>query len=455
MIATDILEALWKRKGFIAFCVAIALLICFVYLTAGQTHTVSVYIKYMESEASNGVASNGSKLDPYEITDTYVVGKTLAQLGMPDANVSDFAQRIKVIPVISAAEQQKYASWLEEFSDYEETEADKATPVYFLIEFRTGEGAQFGRDFLNALIHQYRSFYAEEYAGFCEVALVPESVVLNQDYYYSVEMIQSQIEGIQSYLANITAGDTDYRSPLTGYSLDDLIDAYDRLIEMRIAPTMQYILDTGVSKEIQGLTAQLQQSAGDAQLESQEKAVKARTQKELMELYAEKNKEYVSEVIESEDYENQVYGDVERDKAYQRVMTTYDQMILDYVEYAAKSDDLLIDKAYILKHLEKFGNNTGIENAPVEEIQEIYDQYVYLTNITEETLDGYNEFRSGRVILQASGIRAAENVPELLYFTVSFLLAFCLGCGLIVVCELKKWNDEHVQNKAAASERIL
>ena len=455
MIAMDILQALWKRKGIIAFFVAVALLACFAYLSVSQSYTVSVYIKYMEGNAANGVASNGTKLDPYEITDTYVVAKTLAQLGMPNANASAFAQRIKVIPVISAAEQQKYDSWLDEFSDYEKTEEEKATPVYYRIEFRTGEGAQFGRDFLNALIHQYRSFYAEQYGGYYEVALLPESTVLNQDYYSSVKMLQNQINVTRSYLGNITAADIDYRSPVTGYSLDDLTDAHDRLIEMEVAPVMQYILDTGVSKDLSTLMAGLEQSANAAQLESEEKTVKAQTQKELMELYAEKNKEYVSEVIESEDYENQVYGDVERDKAYQRVMTTYDQMILDYVEYAAKSDDLLIDKAYILKHLEKFGNNTGIENAPVEEIQEIYDQYVYLTNITEETLDGYNEFRSGRVILQASGIRAAENVPELLYFTVSFLLAFCLGCGLIVVCELKKWNDEHVQNKAAASERIL
>lgn len=455
MIATDILEALWKRKGVIAFLVAVALLACFAYLTLSQTHTVSVYIKYTEGNVENGVTSNGSKLDPYEIKDTYVVGKTLAQLGMPDANATSFAQRIQVVPIISAAEQQKYASWLDGFSDYEKTEEEKATPVYYRIEFRSDDGAQFGRDFLNALIHQYRSFYTEEYAGLYEIALVPESVILNQDYYSAVEMLQVQIEGIQSYLVNITAGDTDYRSPVNGYSLDDLSDAYGRLIEMRIAPVMQYILDTGASKNILSLMAQLQQGADEALLESQEKAVKADTQKELMELYAEKNKEYVSTVFESEDYENQVYGDVERDKAYQRVMTTYDQMILDYVEFAAKRDDLLIDKAYISAKLDKFGNATGVADAPVEDIKDIYDQYAYLTAITEETLDGYNAYRGGRVILQASGIRVVENVPELLYYTVSFILAFCLGCGLIVVWELKKWNDEHGKKEAAASDRVL
>ena len=242
---------------------------------------------------------------------------------------------------------------------------------------------------------------------------------------------------------------------MTGYSLGDLIDAYDRLIEMEIAPTMQYILDTGVSKDILTLRAILQQNADDAQRESDEKAVKALTQKDLRALYAEKNKEYVSTVIETEDHENQVYGDVERDKAYLREMTTYDQMILDYVEYAAKSDDLLIDKAYLMEHLKKFEAGNGAGDAPAGQIREIYEQYARLTAITGETLDGYNEYKSGRVILQASGARVRANVPELMYYTVSFILAFCLGCGLIVVDELRKWNDEHVKEQAAASDRVL
>lgn len=455
MIATDILIALWKRKDIIALFVAIALLVCNAYLFVGQDHTASVYIKYMEGNAANGVATNGSKLDPYEITDPYVVSRVLARLGKENANVNAFAQRIKVIPVNSAAEQEKYASWLDEFSDYEKTEENKATPVYYRIEFESKEGVQFAKDFLNVLIQQYRSYYTERYSGLCEVAMIPENLVLNADYHTAVELLKGQMENIVSYLGNIAAGDTDYRSPVTGYSMNDLIDAYNLVIETKVAPTMQYILNTGVSKDVATLVAGLQQSADKAQRDSDENAEKAATQEELMLLYAEKNKEYVAEVIEYEDYENQVYGDVERDKAYLRIMTTYDQMMLDYVSYAVKSGDLLIDKAYINENLEKFGSSNGTGRAPVAEIAEIYEQYAALTQITEETLDGYNAFKSGRVILQASGIRVTENLPELLFYTVSFILAFCLGCGLILIDELRKLNVDHGEKQATASDRVL
>ena len=455
MIATDIFAALWKRKGIIALLIAVALLVCHSCLFLGQTHKAAVYIKFMEERAVDGVAANGTDLDPYEITEPYIVSKALAQMGMADKNASAVAQRIKVTPVVSSAEQEKYASWIDQFSNYEHTEEKKATAVYYRVEFESKEGAQFAQAFLSALIQQYRSYYTERYAGFCEVALVPETVVLNSDYYYSVDLLQSQIEDVMSYLSNIAGGDIDYRSPETGYSLQDLIDAYDLLLETGIAPVTQYILDTGVSKDLPTLVAGLQQSSAEAQRESDEQAEKANTQKQMMLLYAEKNKEYVSAVISPDDYDTQVYGDVERDKAYVRDLTTYDQLMLDYVEYARKSGDLLIDKAYLEEDLAKFGKAVSDGSVPIEKISRIYDQYAWLTEITEKTLEGYNAFKSGRVILQVCGVRTTETLPELLYYAVSGIFAFCLGCGLIVTYELKKSRVNHEAEQETSFDRVF
>ena len=443
MIATEIFTSFWKQKKVIALFVAIALLVCHACILIGQTHTATVYIKFLEQNALEGTATNGTKLNPYEITDSYIVSKALNQLGMKEKNVNAIAQRINVTPMISSAEQEKYASWINEFSDYEKTEDKKSTPIYYKIEFESKEGYQFAQTFLSALIEQYRNYYTERYSGYCEVALVPESVALNSDYFYSVELLQKQVEETMSYLSNNASKGVDYRSPKTGYSLSDLADAYYSLLEMKIAPITQYILDTGVSKDASTLVAGLQQSAAAAQRESDENATKADTQKQMMLLYAEKNKEYVSSVISPEDYNNQIYGDMERDRTYLRNLTTYDQFMNDYVDYAVKSGDLLIDKAYINKNLLRFGNSTSSGISPTEEIAEIYEQYALLMNITDQTLDDYNAYRSGRVILQVCSIQTEETLPELLYYTVSGIFALCLACGFIVINELKKSRTKY------------
>lgn len=455
MISTDIFAALWTRKNIIALFVAVALLVCHVFLCVGQTHTATVYIKFMEENAVDGVSTNGAKLDPYEISDPYVVSKALKQMGQEQKNASSIAQRIKVTPVISSAEQEKYASWIDQFSDYENTEEERSTPIYYRIDFKSKEGVEFAQSFISALIQQYRNYYTERYSGFSEVALVPESVVLNSDCFYSVDLLYKQINDNITALNNIASTDIDYRSPKTGYSLIDLIDAYNLLIETGIAPVMQYILDTGVSTDASTLMAALQQSSDMAQKESDENAEKASTQKQMMLLYAEKNKEYVSTVISPDDYDTQVRGDVERDKAYIRNFTTYDQLMLDYVRYAAKSGDLLIDKACISENLKKFGKAASTDNVPLEEISNIYEQYVLLTNITEQTLEGYNAYKSGRVILQVCGIRTAETMPELLYYAISGILALCVGCGLIVSSEIKKSRESHETKQETSSDRVL
>ena len=443
MIATDIFAALWKRKQMIALFVAVAVLLCHVYLSVGQSYRAAVYIKYLEESAADGITTDGSILDPYEISEPFIVGKALEQMGASKANVNAVAQRIRVTPVNSNAEQLKYASWLDEFSNYENTEEEKATPVYYRVEFSSAEGISFSRDFLTALIRQYRSFYTERYAGYCEVAVIPESTVSKADYFHAVDLLQTQIENTRAYLTGIVESDFDYRSAVTGYSLQDLIDAYDLLIETDIAPVTQYILDNGISKDVLTLAADLRQSADAAQHGSEENAAKAETQKEMMLLYAEKNHEYVSDIISAEDHDNQIYGDVERDKDYVRDFSTYDQMMFDYVNFATQSRDLLIDKAYINASLECFSGGASAHSAPVDEIAEIYDQYAYLMDVTAKTLDGYNAFKAGKVVMQVSGIRITEALPDMLYYTLSGILAVCLGCGLIVVDEVKKSLVRH------------
>ena len=53
-----------------------------------------------------------------------------------------------------------------------------------------------------------------------------------------------------------------------------------------------------------------------------------------MELYAEKNFDYMWEVMGGDENSTQVWHDTERDNRYSPLKTTYDQMMLDYVDYA-------------------------------------------------------------------------------------------------------------------------
>jgi len=438
MTVTDIQNILLKYKRPLALFVAIVVLLCHFYLGIAQSHTATVYIKYLGENAENGQTPNGSVLKPYEITDSYVVGEALKQLGINDIKASTLAQKITVTPVLSTAEEEKYASWIDQFSSYEETEDDKLNPVFYCIQFESENGIQFARDFLGALVQQYRIHYAQKYVGQRMVVAETESAILNADYFIAAQRLQERMEHNMDYMESIVDGDINYRSPSTGYSISDLIDAHDFLLETRLAPVNRYILDLGISKDTDTLIASLRHSIDNAQLDSEKNAQKADTQEELMALYAEKNYEYMWEVVDGDEDNSQVRHDAERDERYNAVKTTYDQMVLDYVGYATTSRDLLIDKAYNESYLSQFTTVSATSDALDEDMDEIYAEYQQLHDLTTRTLEDYNNYMASQHLMQVSGVQVEETLPDLLFYAVSGILSVGLGVVCVLFLELKR-----------------
>ena len=438
MSVTDIQNSLLKYKRYLALFVAVVMLLCHAYLETAQTHTATVYIKYVGENAENGKAADGSVLKPYEITDSYVVGEALKQLGINDVRASSLAQSITVTPVLSTAEQEKYASWIDQFSSYEETEDNKLNPIYYCVRFKTDEGEAFAQDFLGALVQQYRMHYAKKYVGQFIVVAETESAILNADYFVAAQRLQTRLETNINYLKTIVNGDKNYRSPNTGYSINDLMDAHAFLLETKLAPTNRYILDLGISKDADTLIASLNNSIDNSQLSSDKNAQKAGTQEELMTLYAEKNYEYMWEVIDGDPDNSQVRNDAERDHHYSTVKTTYDQMVLDYVDYATASRDLLIDKIYYQSYLSQFTVASATNEALDQTVADIYKEYQQLHNLTVRTLEDYNAHRAAQHIMQVSGIQVEETLPDLLFYAVSGILSVGLGVACVLILELRR-----------------
>ena len=438
MSVTDIQKSLLKYKRYLALLVAIVVLLCHVYLEFAQTHTATVYIKYVGENAENGNAADGSVLKPYEITDSYVVGEALKQLGINDVRASSLAQNITVTPVLSTAEQEKYASWIDQFSSYEENEDNKLNPIYYCIQFKSEEGASFAQDFLGALVQQYRIHYAQKYVGQYIVVAETESAILNADYFVAAQRLQERMETNIDYLKTIANGDKNYRSPSTGYSINDLMDAHAFLLETKLAPTNRYILDLGISKDADTLIAFLNNSIDNAQLNSDKNAQKADTQEELMVLYAEKNYDYMWEVIDGDQDNSQVRNDAERDNRYNTVKTTYDQMVSDYVDYATASRDLLIDKAYYQTYRSQFTVKSATSEVLDKNVAEIYKEYQQLHKLTVRTLEDYNAHLSARHIMQVSGVQVEETLPDLLFYAVSGILSIGIGVVCVLFLELKR-----------------
>ena len=183
MSVSELQIYLLKYKKFLAIFVALSIFLCAIFINVSQSYTAEIYIKYLGDKAEDGLTENGKKLNPYEISDAFVVKKALENIGAESASYNTIRKSISVSPVILSSEEAKYASYIDNFSDYDNTEENKTQPVHFSVKFTSKQSDEFARKFLKALIEEYRIYYVEKYAYSEDMTLISEDAVMQYDYF--------------------------------------------------------------------------------------------------------------------------------------------------------------------------------------------------------------------------------------------------------------------------------
>ena len=440
MLISELGSCIFRYKKYLAAFLALALLLCCGYVNMRQSYTAEVYIKYLGEQAKDGLAADGCALNPYEITNGLVIKNTLVELGMEDVSQESIRKNITVTPIVTTAEEEKYASWIESFDNYDEdSEAGKEYPVHYSIKFRTELGSEFAARFLAELVEQYRGFYVENHAYSSDIIGLAGIATMEYDYFDTAEMIEKKISDNVRYLSNVADSDTDYRSPVNGYSVTDLMMEFKALYECELASISRDIIEKGLSKNPDVLVNSLKNRADLSLLQSNENSAKAESHKTLLKVYSEKNKEYTWGYGSANDESSQVREDIERDYMYKRDETTYDNMMLEYTSYAASSRDQLIDKAYYEECIKYFNKKEPSTNPEVEaKLEAVCERYNDLHHLTEETLADYNFYKSARYITTLSGVSSHETMGEMIYYAATVILVLGLGVLIILFNELKK-----------------
>ena len=152
MSVSEFNSCLIKYGKKLAVLVAFAILLCGILINSRQSYTAEICIKYLGENAEKGLTPNKKQLNPYEIANSLVVKKTLNQLGLKSSNHDCVRKDITVTPIILTSEEEKHASWIENFSDYDEDDSQREYPVYYSVKFKTERSMDFARDFLHTLV---------------------------------------------------------------------------------------------------------------------------------------------------------------------------------------------------------------------------------------------------------------------------------------------------------------
>ena len=314
------------------------------------------------------------------------------------------------------------------------------------MKYTTTKGNDYAKQVLSAVISQYRLYYVENYTYSYDITMLSGEAAMQYDYYETAELLKKKTDSNIEYLTNIASSDTDYHSPETGYSLLDLAVEYKSLAEQDLSVAQRMIIESGITRDPYYLKNTLQNKIKSLSDDAELYQKKSDTQKELMKVYSDKNKQYLWDRNtqgsgESESESSQVRGDVERDDYYSQNKSVYDNLVLDYVKYRTNALNSEIDRQLYENDAGSFSSealNSALQPELEKKLKTACDRFNDLYLLTKDTIDDYNAYKSAKSIACISGVVSHKTVSTVFYYGVSLVIAIMLGlliCGAAVYIE--------------------
>lgn len=449
MSINELVKSLLKCRRLFLFLIAASILLSTLGLEMKRTNTAEIVIKYICDSAENGLTENGQQINPYEINSPLVVKNAVAQLGLNATNIDIICRNITIAPIIPTHEQEKYASWIQQFSDYEKNEEEKKNTVYYSVTYTTGEGKDYAKRMLSAIISQYRLYYVQNYTYSSDITNLPGEAAMQYDYYDSVDMLRGKINSNVKYLTSIAESDSNYRSPKTGYSLLDLATEYKSLAEQQLSVAERMIVENGITKNAWYLRNTIQKKITDAKYDSDLYNKKAETQKGLMTVYSDKNKQYLWDNSNKNDEQESESAQVRENvqTQYSQEKSVYDNLVLDYVNFRTDALNMDIDRQRYQEDIDSFPggfSNTELKNELETILTDTCDSYNSLYTLTKTTINDYNMYKSAKSIKCISGVVAHKTASSIFYYAVAVVLAGMIGIVIsILLVFMKKEKSDN------------
>lgn len=434
-MSKTILKLLYYIKKFlfiiILFCI-IALIGIYMILNSKQHYTATVILEYTNSDATRGYAPDGSKIDPTEIVSSKNITNVIDNLHL-SVSTDYLRNRINIEEIIPDDEKEKKEAAIQNGEDYE------YFPTEYEISFSvdSSKSKEFASDVLNSLLSEYFIYYSETHINKESIPANVETLIKsNYDYLETVEVLNNSVSNTINYLSIQSENFPDYRSSKTGYSFKDLYNIYSNISTENIPNLFSYIFQNKVTKDYEILIQKYKNRINENNLSKQTKETELTELKSLIDSYAEKSKEQIQYQNNKNEDDNFIIKNVENNTNVDK--TTYDNLILQYINSLEESKKLDIDTNYCNNVLKIFNEKQDNSDKTIKDLKTniennekiISDNY----KILELTTSELNEVLGSKNIKTKSNLIISESFNIKIYMFMAFCVFVILGCcGAIIL----------------------
>ncbi len=440
----EIFKYIYKWKTLIVLITCAALAAAYLYVGRIQTFHSEIIIRYEDFNNETGLTNSGKEINVYEILSPNIIAEALDAM---DSNqtVESVRSSMSITPIIpsdvSEIQEAKLKSG-EEYSYY---------PNEFSIKYadHAGNGSNYVRDLLDAIIKNYTVYFSEKYLNQLSVPEIDFDVQNgSHDYLEIAEIFSEHTEDAitnLSELANISGG---YRSPATGFTFSDLTTEYTMFKNYDLPTLFSDILRGQITQNEELLLKNYTYRRDQFYLNQKNETEKSDLALDLMRKFAKSNEDVPNSYNYAKDNANNDNidtTDVVFGNEMTKSKTTYDELVNRYVTAGVEAIAEKSDGDYCQYILDVFSSDVdpAIDRDALlakitDEIGVLRNEWDRLTKLTTQTISDYNAYCASQNISYVSGVDVRKTVNLQLYLIIAFILGFSLSVILALTFEITK-----------------
>ena len=354
------------RKSFLrvlAISIAVAIL-AYVVVNSMQTYTCVLAFKFNHPEAETGLAPDGeSKLDPYEIQNPLIIEGALKSISSNSKDVPDFKgtrQNISVSKVVAELDKEVSESAALLGEKYEVN----ATEYEMKFTYKAKYGDEFGPRMFSAIIKEYDDYLLKKYYNRKTIAdfakIVKDS---SADYIDISDTMAEEIDDIVEYIDGLAQAYPDYRSKNTGYSFAEISALYQNIRNIQHAKYYGNVRAGNLAKDAEMVVKSYQTKVKELTETQTVNSLVADNYKTSITTFYDPYKAaglyHQAEKVQTQtDSSNNRDQDVLYDFDIEEHKNTYDNIILNYVDFASKTTDAQHTIEHYNSIINAFSNDT-------------------------------------------------------------------------------------------------
>ena len=422
----EILEAVWKGKWLIALITIVALIITglgtFLALQASKSVVAIIELNYPGIEL--GQNPDGTQFDISLLRSPYVIEKALQELELANIGIKsdEIRRNIDITPIIPDDVAQLAETMIMQGKEY------SYYPSEYKITYKVNKAFSYnqGISLVETIISQYKKYFYTLYSDIKTIDNTIGSLDYSAyDYPDIVEVITTQIQGIQEFLDEKAAEDGNFRSSATSYNFADLNRSFDILKTVDTSKLESLVNTNTLTKDRLKLIKDYEYKVKRMELEQAKKNSEAEEARRLMDQF--KKEDYVL-IPDGSGSELRT----ENPKSY------YNTLAETAIKASIEATALQHEIDYYKKEIERLVAVTeAINEQLIDEadqmIESIRSKLVGLIKVTNDTIEDYYSYKYGKSIRQVAPAEMTTSISIFINMGIALLLGLMIGVMFVFI----------------------